>query len=171
MLNRLKISLVLIPLAILLAVGIYVYSLWAEEKRRAADLPVEAASIMMRELLRFHGKRGGFPSDLKQMEGKVWEKKEGRSYSVNNRGLSHRNYFYLYTRLSPHRFTLWAVPMGQVRDDAQTWFLMVTPESGRRWKGGALSLEDAKKIAVSPSIPELAFLGLTEQPKIVFPRE
>ncbi len=171
MLNRLKLSLVLIPLAVLLVVGIYVYSLWASERRQAADLPVEAASMMMRDLLAFHRKRGGFPGNLKQMEGIVWEKKEGRSYTVNNRGLSHRNYFYLYTRLSPHRFTLWAVPVGQVRDDAPTWFLMVTPESGRRWKGGALSLEDAKKINASPSTAELAVLGLTEQPKIDFPRK
>ncbi|HMS11314.1 MAG TPA: hypothetical protein PKE66_17625, partial [Pyrinomonadaceae bacterium] len=78
MLNSLKISLVLIPIAALLVVGVYIYSLWASEQKRAAELPVEAADVMMRDLLSFHKKRGGFPKDLKELEGVVWEQKENR---------------------------------------------------------------------------------------------
>ena len=72
MLNSIKISLVLIPLAILLVVGTYIYSLWTSERQRAADLPVEAADVMMRDVLSFHKKRGGFPNDLKDLVGVVW---------------------------------------------------------------------------------------------------
>ena len=163
MLTRLKISFVLLPVAIAILAGIYVYSLWAAERQRAADVPVESADAMMRDLLLFHKKRGGFPKDLKELEGVVWEKKESRSYSEDKRGLTHRNYYYLFTRINHHRFTLWAIPMGRQREDAPTWFLLVTPESHRRWKGSALNPEDVKGLSLDPSANQLSVLGLLEQ--------
>src|SRR5438552_2665203 len=122
MINRLKISLALFPLFAVVLIGAYVYSLWAGERRHSAEIPVDAASMMMRDLLAFHEKRGSFPNDLKQMEGVVWEKKADREFSVENRALNHRNYLYLYTRLTPHEFTLWALPTGPSRNEAATWF-------------------------------------------------
>ncbi len=171
MLNSLKISLVLIPLTILLVVGTYIYSLWASERQRAAELPVEAANVIMRDLLAFHKKRGGFPKDLKEMEGVVWEKKESRSYSNDKRGITRRHYHYLYTPFSHHRFTLWAIPIGRQREEAATWFLVVTPESQRRWKGGALSPEDVKRLSLDPSTNELSVFGLIEQPTSLHQRD
>lgn len=164
MLSSLKVSLVLIPIAFLLVVGVYVYSLWANERKRAADIPVEAVGAMMRDLLSFHKKRGGFPKDLKELEGVVWEKKESRSYSKDKRGLTHRNYYYLYTRINHHRFTLWAIPVGRSREEAPTWFLIATPEMHRRWKGSALSPGDVKGLSLNPSANQLSVLGLVEQP-------
>lgn len=164
MIARLKVSLVLLPLAIAILAGIYVFSLWAAERQRAAEIPVEGADAMMRDLLSFHKKRGGFPKDLKELEGVIWEKKDSRSYSKDKRGLTHRNYYYLYTRLDHHRFTLWAIPMGRQREEAATWFLIGTPESHRRWKGSALSPEDVKSLSLDPSTDELNVLGLIEQP-------
>lgn len=171
MINRLKISLALFPLFAVVLIGTYVYSLWAGERRRSTDIPVDAASMMMRDLLTFHEKRGSFPMDLKQLEGVIWERKRGRSFSIGDRVLSHRNYYYLYTRASEQRFTLWAVPMGKLREEAPTWFLTVTPESCRRWKGPALPLEQVGKIETSPSSAQLGILGLSEQEKIDFPRK
>lgn len=166
MLNRLKTSLVLIPIVLLLVVGAYIYSLWAADRQRSADLPVEGASMMMRDLLAFHEKRGGFPSDLKQLEGVVWENRRDRNFSNGGRGFAHRNYFYLYTQLNPHRFTLWAIPMGNSRDEAQTWFVIATPNSCRRWKGPSLRPEDASKVSSSATTKELGILGLVEQPPV-----
>jgi len=162
MVNRFKTSLVLVPIAFLLVVGVYIYSLWASERLRTAELPVEATYAMMQDLFSFHKKRGGFPKDLKELEGVVWEKKESRSYSNDKRGLTHRNYYYLYTRLDHHRFTLWAIPMGRQREDAPTWFLVVTPETHRRWKGSALRPEDVKDLSPAPSANQLSLLGLIE---------
>lgn len=164
MIARLKVSLVLLPVAIAGLAGIYVYSLWAAERQRAAEIPVEAADAMMRDLLSFHKKRGGFPEDLKELEGVIWEKKESRSYSNDERALMHRNYYYLYTRINHHRFTLWAIPIGRQREEAATWFLIATPEMHRKWKGSAVSPEDVKSLSLDPSIDELSVLGLIEQP-------
>lgn len=151
------------PVAALLIVGVYIYSLWASERQRAALTPVDAADVMMRDLVSFHKKRGGFPGHLRELEGVVWEQKQGRSYSKGDRGLTHRNYHYLYTRKTNHHFTLWAIPTGNQREEAATWFLVVTPESVRRWKGAALSSEDVKGLNIDPSTNELSLLGLIEQ--------
>lgn len=169
--NRLKLTVVLLPVASILLIGMYVYSLWAEGRQRSAEVPVEAASMMMRDLLDFHKKRGSFPSDLKQLEGVIWEKKQDRDLSADNRTLSHRHFMYLYTRLNSHTFTLWAIPSGPARNEAATWFLSVTPDQCRRWKGAALPLDSVKEIVTAPSIAELAVLGLTEQPKIDLTRK
>lgn len=168
MITRLKISLILAPLVLLLVIGVYIYSLWAAERQKTNDLPVEAVSKMMSDLLKFHEKRGGFPSDLKQLEGVVWQPKETRVFSNGNRTLSHRNYLYLYSRQNPHRFTLWALPTGRFRDEAPTWFLAVSPSMCRRWKGSAMELNDVGRLTTQPSQGQLGVLGLIEQEKLVF---
>lgn len=164
--NRIKLSLVIAPVALMLVVVIYVYSLWRDDRKKSEDLPVEAVSQMMRDLLRFHEKRGGFPDDLQKLEGVIWEKNKNRSFSVANRALNHRNYFYFYTRISPHQFTLWAIPTGNSRDESPTWFLVVAPEVCRRWKGAALPLEQVNQIEANPSLKNLGSFGLIEQPVI-----
>lgn len=161
--NRIKLSLVFAPVALCLVVVVYVYSLWRDDRKKAEDLPVEAVSQMMRDLLRFHEKRGGFPDDLQKLENVIWEKKN-RAFSVSNRALNHRNYYYFYTRISAHQFTLWAIPTGVSREESPTWFLVVAPEVCRRWKGAALPLEQVERIESNPSLKELGSFGLIEQP-------
>lgn len=164
--KQLKITLILLPVAMVAVVGFYVYSLWASERQRTAETPVESFDVMIRDLRSFHKKRGGFPKDLRELEGVVWEKKENREFSRDGAGLSHRNYHYLYTPISHHQFTLWAIPMGRQREEAATWFLVITPEFQRPWKGPALTPEDIRAIRLQPSANELSVLGLVEQPTV-----
>jgi hypothetical protein len=166
MLNRLKISLILAPLALTMLIGVYVYALWSEERKRAAEIPFDASGAMSRDLVKFHQKRGSFPEKLEDLEGVVWEKKD-RNYVSNGRSMFHRNYFYMYARVGPHRFTLWAIPIGKLRDEAPTFHLVGTPRSYRAWKGPAVLLTDAVKLSNSPTTRELQLLGMVEQQNIV----
>lgn len=163
MLNRLKTSLVLVPIVLVIVTGAYAYSLWAAERRRTAEIPVEGADRMMRDMLSFHEKRGRFPDDLKELEGVVWNKNQGRNYPIKYRAISHRNYFYFYTRIDSHHFTLWSIPMGNLREESPTGFASVSTEGCRRWKGPALDMDLIRKLNVSPSLAQLGVLGLTEQ--------
>jgi hypothetical protein len=167
MMHRLKLTILLMPAALLLVIGAYVYSLWIAEKGKAAEVPVEAVSMMMRDLLRFHEKRGGFPASLKELEGAVWDRKE-REFMANGKGFRHRNYYYLYSRTGDHRFTLWAIPTGPSRDEAPSWFLAATHEFCRRWKGAALPIDQIDRVNSDPSITQLGVLGLIEQSRIEF---
>jgi len=163
MLNRLKISLILAPLALIMVVGVYIYSLWSEERERRAEIPFDATKVMNRDLLKFHQKRGSFPEKLEELEGVVWEKKD-RNYVSQGRSMIHRNYFYLYSKITSHRFSLWAVPIGKVRDEALTLFLVGTPSSDRTWKGPAMATVDIENLSAAPSSNYLIVLGLVEQP-------
>ena len=165
MMNKLKISLIVAPLALVLLVVAYVYSLWAVERKKAADLPIESAAMMMRDIVRFHEKRGAFPGDLMALEGVIWKPKE-RAFSVNNRGLQHANYYYFYTRIGDHLFTLWAIPTGSSREAGATWFLTVSPNVCKRWKGAALPLEQIDCIEPNPTLQKLGVFGLVEQPAV-----
>ena len=160
--SRIKLSLIVACLALVIVVVAYIYSLWSVDRKKQAEMPVESVSMMMRDLLRFHEKRGGFPEDLQKLEGVVWERKN-RLFSAENRALNHRNYYYFYTQISHHQFTLWAIPMGKEREDAPTWFLVVSPEICRRWKGAALPLEQVDGIEPNPSLKKLGVFGLIEQ--------
>lgn len=168
--SRIKLSLIVAALALVLVVVSYVYALWSVDRQKANDMPVEAVSMMMRDILRFHAKKGGFPEDLQPLEGVIWERKN-RLFSAENRALNHRNYYYFYTRISHHQFTLWAIPTGKEREEAPTWFLVVTPEICRRWKGTALPIEQLDRIQPNPSIKGLSVWGLIEQPKVDFKLE
>jgi len=163
--NRIKLSLIVAVMALLIVVVAYIYSLWTVDRKKSAEMPVEAVSMMMRDLLRFHEKRGGFPEDLQKLEGVIWERKN-RLFSVANRALNHRNYYYFYTRISPHQFTLWSIPTGVSREESPTWFLVGAPDSCRRWKGAALPLEQVERIEPNPSLKQLGSFGLIEQPLI-----
>jgi hypothetical protein len=165
--GRIKLSLIVALFALLILVAAYIYSLWRTDRKKQAEMPVESVSMMMRDLLRFHEKRGGFPDDLQKLEGVVWERKN-RLYSAENRALNHRNYYYFYTRISHHRFTLWAIPTGKSREDAPTWFLVASPDICRRFKGAALPLEQVDRIESNPSLKKLGILGLIEQTAINF---
>jgi len=162
MLSRLKISLILAPLALTMLVGVFVYSLWAKERERNAELPFDATGAMNKDLVKFHGKRGSFPERLKDLEGIIWDRKD-RNLASGGRSLIHRNYFYIYSRVSPHRFTLWAIPVGTLRDEGTTSYVVVTPESIRTWKGPPISLSDLNLVSAIPDPKEFAFLGMTEQ--------
>lgn len=165
MLNRLKISLMLTPVAFLSIVGAYVYTLWAAEREKSENIPVDAAAMMMRDLLSYHDKNGGFPETLKELEGSVWEKK-ARKFDLDDRAFSHRNFLYFYSRLSHHRFALWAIPMGKEREYASTSYLLVTPDNARWWKGAAVPIDRARDLATQPTSEQLAVLGLIEQPRL-----
>lgn len=162
MLNRLKISLILAPLALMMLVGVYIYSLWSQERTRNAEMPFEATGAMNRDLLKFYQKRGSFPEKLEHLEGVVWEKKE-RKYVSHGRSLIHRNYFYLYSRVNSHRYTLWAIPIGEEHEEASTFFFVGTPSSNRAWKGPALPIPDIENLSPAPSSNNLTLLGLVEQ--------
>lgn len=165
--SRIKLSLIVAVITLFIVIAAYIYSLWSVDRKKQAEMPVEAVSMMMRDLLRFHEKRGGFPEDLQKLEGVVWERKN-RLFSAENRALNHRNYYYFYTQILPHQFTLWAIPTGKSREDAPTWFLVVSPDICRRFKGAALSLEQIDGIEANPTLKKLGVFGLIEQPTINF---
>jgi hypothetical protein len=77
--------------------------------------------------------------------------------------LSVADYFYLYQQIDAGSATIWIIPTGARREEGSTHFLLLRPDSLRRWKGVPLSLEKIKDLPAVPQYRQMALLGMTEQ--------
>lgn len=72
----------------------------------------------------------------------------------------------LYYAVDSSVCTLWAIPINRRREEGSTFFLALSPETVRRWKGAPLALDEIKRLPGIPEPAQLALLGLTEQQPI-----
>lgn len=84
-------------------------------------------------------------------------------YGAGGRSLMVGNYYYLYTWVSPTRCTLWAIPIGPRAEEANSYFLVLTPTDREKWKGPALQLKEAATISGTPTYAQLGILGMVKQ--------
>lgn len=159
-----KLTFIITPLMVVLVLGSYFYSLWAAEVKRRDELPQDGSATLVRDLFTYHEKNGAFPEDLKSLVGKVWDAKKEREFDPSGKVFRHKNVFYLYSRIEPHLFSLWAVPSGERREEGVSWYISASPERIRRWKGPAIPDNQIDQLSVAPSLQSLALMGLTEQP-------
>ena len=162
--SSMKLTFIITPLMVVLVLGSYFYSLWAAEVKRRDELPQDGSATLVRDLLTYHEKNGAFPEDLKSLVGKVWDAKKEREFDPSGKVFRHKNVFYLYSRIEPHLFSLWAVPSGERREEGVSWYILASPDAIRRWKGPAIADNQIDKLVFQPSVQALALLGLTEQP-------
>jgi len=162
----LKISFILLIVAAVVTIGCYIYSRWAESQRQQELLPRLAADSMIKGLRQYQRQAGQFPSDLAELEQRVWRHEKSPDFGPTKRTLTVANYYYMYSRVDPLTCALWAIPSGPRREEASTHFVVVGPEVIRRWKGPALSKSDMDKLAPVPTSDVLSVLGMTEQPMI-----
>ncbi|MGI8542415.1 MAG: hypothetical protein ACR2MD_02945 [Aridibacter sp.] len=163
--SSMKLTFIITPLMVMLVLGSYFYSLWAAEVKRRDALPVDGAAALTRDLLKYHEQTGTFPENLRLLVGKVWDAKKMRKFDQTGKVFQHGKVFYLYSRRSPHLFSLWAVPSGERREEGVSWYVLASPEAIRRWKGPAIPDNQVEKLIHVPSVQLLALLGLTEQPQ------
>ena len=76
------------------------------------------------------------------------------------------NYYYIYYLIDGGTCTLWAIPINKRREEGSTFFLALSTETARRWKGAPLALDEIKRLPALPEPAQLALLGLTEQQPI-----
>src|ERR671918_323664 len=77
----------------------------------------------------------------------IWKHPRRPDYGAGGRSLVVNNYYYLYTWVSPARCTLWAIPIGPLAEEANSYFLVLTPTDREKWKGPPLQLKEAATIS------------------------
>jgi len=55
------------------------------------------------------------------------------------------------------------IPVGQHTEEANTYFLILTPDDREKWKGPPLDLKEAAAISGTPTYTQLAILGMIKQ--------
>ena len=155
---------------ILAAIGSYLYALWTASQQEKALQPKPAVDQIVKALRTYHHQAGRFPQTFVELEARVWRHNHAPNFGDDGRSLSMANYYYLYFAIDSGACTLWAIPINKRREEGSTFFLTLSPETVRRWKGAPLALDEIKRLPGIPEPAQLALLGLTEQQPIQLQR-
>ena len=172
---RVRFSYIIVVVTFLAAVFSYGFSVWSASRRYDAALPKDASDSVIRGVLAFHQGAGNFPKNFVEVEEAVWKHKKPPNFGETGRTFNAYNYNYIYFRLGAHEFALYAIPGGERRSEAPSFYYYVTTQGVWKWKGPALGEEDVTKLKpVRPGTEDaqlLGVLGMTEQPKSVIKME
>jgi hypothetical protein len=161
-----RFSYLILGFSVVAAVGSYAYSLWIVSQQEKAMLPRPAVDHLVKALRTYHKRAGSFPQTLAELETKGGRQNRGRTFGEDGRSLTMANYYYIYHLVDARVCTLWAIPINKRSEEGSTFFLALSPEAVRRWKGAALALDEIKRLPAVPDPAQLALLGLTEQQAI-----
>lgn len=165
--QRLHVSVIAFIITFVLAVGVTIFSVFYAGHKASSELPQLALNTLLKSVLAHHKQEGRFPKDFAELEFNIWNKKQpgykSQLYSDNNLYLI-RNYLYIYVP-GEQVCAVWAIPQGKSRDQANTVYLVISPDKQEIWRGAALSQEEVNLIPHSPLVKktEMARLGMFEQ--------
>lgn len=173
--GRLRFTFVLAALTLALFVVALVYSAWARNREREANMPVPAMETVVLALRSYHQQTGRFPRDFRELDERIWRSERSGQISTDGRSLVAPQSHYYYTlhtlnpddparATTPAKAGIWAVPTGERAQEAATYFWYVTPRDIERWMGPALTRENIGAIRSVPSEEQLALLAMTRQP-------
>ncbi|MDX6444386.1 MAG: hypothetical protein QOH71_1460 [Blastocatellia bacterium] len=162
--HRFGFSYGLLLIAIISYLGAWGYSSYAAEWKAKADIPqIDPILKLIKGLRQYQKTNATFPLSLNEVEATVWKHPNPPPYGLGGRSMVIRNYYYLYTLISPTRSTVWAIPVGPKPEEANTYFLILTPDDREKWKGPAFDLKEVAAISGTPTYSQLALLGMIKQ--------
>jgi hypothetical protein len=110
----------------------------------------------------FYAETRRFPANFAEINRLIWHTYPTPDYGSEGRRAWTKNYFYLYTKVNDETCAFWALPVGARREYASSFFVVVSTNWLRIWKGKAMS---DGEIVVVPNIPSpqvLSESGFTE---------
>jgi hypothetical protein len=162
--HRFGFSYALLALAVVMYLGVWAYSAYAEEWRAKADVPkIDPIFKIIKGLRQYQKMKATFPPSFNEVEANVWKHPSPPAFGLSGRSFVVGNYYYLYTFVSPTRCTLWAIPVGPHIEEANSYFLVLTTDDREKWKGPSLDLREASAISGAPTYTQLAMLGMIKQ--------
>ena len=172
--GKLRFTFIIAALSLVLLIVALVFSAWALNNEREANMPVPAMETVVLALRAFHQQTGRFPRDFRELNERVWRGERSGQISQDGKSLvapASRYYYTLHavnppdpTRATvPAKAGIWAVPTGERAQEAATCFWYVTPRDVERWMGPALTRENIGAIRSIPSEEQLALLVMTRQ--------
>jgi hypothetical protein len=164
--RQLRVSLVLFGIVIAAIIASHGVVAILETRRWGEQAPRLAVDSLVKALRTHHKQTGRFPADFRELEARVWKHKIQHNFGADGRSLSVANYYYLYHPVDGGACTIWVIPTGPRRDEGSTHFLLLSPDSLRRWKGAPLSLDEVSKLRGVLRYGEMNLLGMTEQAQI-----
>src|ERR1051325_10511442 len=162
--RRFRVSYVLLVVAVITYLGVWGYSVLAADWKAKASIPkIDPILTIIKGLRQYQKINAAFPQTFDEVETKVWKHARPPDFGANGHSLLLKNYYYLYTFISPTRCTLWAIPVGPRAGEASSYFLILTPTDREKYKGPPLDLKEASTITGAPTYTQLGILGMIRQ--------
>jgi len=162
--RRFSFSYILLILGIIVYLGSWAYSSYANEWRIKQTAPqIDGILKIIKGLRQYQSINATFPQTFNEVEAQVWKHTSRPDYGAGGRSIVLHNYYYFFTQIDATRCSLWAIPVGPNTAEANTYFLILTPNNREKWKGPPLTLKEASAVSGTPSYAQLALLGLIKQ--------
>lgn len=162
--SKLKITWLLLAFAGMLAVGSYGWHIYTLFRDWQTNMPQSQIEKLTKDLRIYHAKTGHFPNTFVEINNLIWHTKPAPNYGSEGRQARTKNYYYFYTKVNDHTCAIWALPTGPQRHYASSFFLVLSTEWLRTWKGNALADETIDGLPAIPSPDKLTKLGMKEMP-------
>jgi hypothetical protein len=161
---RFGFSYALLAVAVVTYMGVWAYASYAAEWKAKAEVPrIDPVLKLIKDLRLYQKINATFPSTFNNVEATIWKHPHPPNFGNEGRSLVLTNYYYFYSWLTPTRCTLWAIPIGPQTEEANTYFLVLTPDDREKWKGPALKLKEAATISGTPTYTQLGIMGMIKQ--------
>lgn len=166
--NKLKATFLFLGFGAILALGSYGWHVYTLFRDWRLNMPQPQIEKLTKDLRIFHAKTGRFPNTFIEINDLIWRAKPAPSYGSNGRQARTKNYYYFYTRVDDHTCAIWALPTGPQRHYGSSFFLVLSPNWLRIWKGKALGDETISRLPIVPSPATLTEMEMREMPGQVF---
>jgi hypothetical protein len=162
--RRFGISYLLLVVAVVTYFGVWGYSVFAADWKAKASVPrIDPVLTIIKGLRQYQKINATFPQTFNEVETQVWKHARPPDFDANGHALLLKNYYYLYTFISPTRCALWAIPVGSRASEESSYFLILTPTDREKYKGPPLDLKEASTITGAPTYAQLGMLGMIRQ--------
>jgi|SRR5262245_26223940 len=162
--NKLKSTFAFLASTAILALGGYGWRTYTLFRGWQANMPQPQIEKLTRDLLLFHTRTKRFPKTFNEINDLIWRIRPKPDYGNEGRQARTKNYYYFYTMVKDGQCAVWAVPLGPQRHYASTFFLVITPEWRRLWRGKSLEEAVISKLPAIPTSANLGDLQLSEIP-------
>lgn len=169
--NKLKAASLFLASAAILALGGYGWRTYTLFRDWQMNMPQPQVEKLVRDLRVYHARAGRFPNSFAEINDLIWRMKPSPNYGRDGRQARHKNYYYFYTRVNDHTCTIWALPTGPQRHYASSFFLVLSTDWLRGWKGNALGDDVIGSLPAIPNPDQLAALTMRESPAWIFKRQ
>ena len=160
--SKMKATYALLFLAVVVVLSSYGWHLFTIYQAWQRDTPRHQVERLIRDLRRYYVETKRFPANFHDINQRLWHTRPQPDYGVNNREARVKNYFYWYTQVEEGKCVLWALPTGPQREYGSAFFVVITPEWVRAWKGKAMSEEKLQRLPAIAPMQVLADLGWAE---------
>ena len=154
--GKLRIIYFVAAASVIFGLGSYGYHLYSLFRDLQTNKPQPQVERLARDLRRFHAETHRFPTNFIEINQRLWHTKPQPDYGSDGRRAWTKNYFYLYTKVNDETCAFWALPFGPQRQYGSSFFVVVSSDWMRVWKGEAM---DDEAITRVPAIPPPAVLA------------